>query len=117
MSTQPEALRLADALGNLEATGHCSDSVSLTDRSEAIADAAAAELRRLSIENDALGLHLSERMKDLARVEDQRDALLEALKLAADFLEHSTEFRIGHPGFEGAQAKARAAIKSVEEGK
>jgi hypothetical protein len=47
----------------------------------------------------------------------QRDALLEALKLAADFLEHSTEFRIGHPGFEGAQAKARAAIKSVEEGK
>jgi hypothetical protein len=48
---------------------------------------------------------------------DDGDALLEALKLAADFLEHSTEFRIGHPGFEGAQAKARAAIKSVEEGK
>ena len=39
-----------------------------------------AELRRLSIENDALGLHLSERMKDLARVEAQRDLLLEALK-------------------------------------
>ena len=41
---------------------------------------AAAELRRLSIENEAFGLHLSERMKDLARVEAQRDALLEALK-------------------------------------
>ena len=56
-------------------------------------------------------------LRRLANVEAQRDALLEALKLAADFLEHSTEFRIGHPGFEGAQAKARAAIKSVEEGK
>ena len=43
--------------------------------------------------------------------------LLEAFKLAADFLEHSTEFRLGHPGFEQAQAKARAAIKAVEEEK
>jgi hypothetical protein len=46
------------------------------------ADEIAAELRlrRLAAENDALGLHLSERMKDLARIEAQRDALLEALK-------------------------------------
>ena len=40
----------------------------------------AAELRRLHAENEAFGLHLSERMKDLAEVEAQRDALLEALK-------------------------------------
>ena len=52
---------------------------------------------------------------ELRRLHAQRDALLEALELAADFLEHATEFRIGRPGFEQAQAKARAAIKAVEE--
>ena len=51
---------------------------------------------------------------ELRRLHAQRDALLEALELAADFLEHATEFRIGRPGFEQAQAKARAAIKAVE---
>jgi hypothetical protein len=91
MSTQPEALRLADALGNLEATGHCSDSVSLTDRSEAIADAAAAELRRLHA--------------DVERLTRERDALLEALKRAEPLL-------IGP-----ILLQARAAIKAVEEGK
>ena len=54
---------------------------------------------------------------ELRRLHAQRDALLEALELAADFLEHATEFRIGRPGFEQAQAKARAAIKAVEEQK
>lgn len=91
MSDQPEALRLADALGNLEATGHCSDSVSLTDRSEAIADAAAAELRRLHA--------------DVERLTRERDALLEALKRAEPLL-------IGP-----ILLQARAAIKAVEEGK
>jgi hypothetical protein len=44
---EPEALRLADALNNLEATGACSDSVALTDWSWQQAELAAAELRRL----------------------------------------------------------------------
>ena len=65
--TQPKALFLADVIeSDLKSAAHH--------------DEAAAELRRLSIENDALGLHLSERMKDLAKVEAHRDALLEALK-------------------------------------
>ena len=75
------------------------------------------EALRLAEQLEAIGLHgpVAAELRRLAAVEAQRDALLEALKLAADFLEHSTEFRIGHPGFEGAQAKARAAIKAVEE--
>lgn len=106
-----------------------------------LARQAAAELRRLHAENFALaagqcmnvvgdegGTPMCFKAQQLqaARERDnvsfkqllaQRDALLEALHLAADFLEHSTEFRIGRPGFEQAQAKARAAIKAVEEGK
>jgi hypothetical protein len=89
-----------------------------------LAREAAAELRRLHAENEALRqivhdfppveAELREVSDRAHRLEAQRDALLEALKLAADFLEHSTEFRIGHPGFEQAHAKARAAIKAVE---
>jgi hypothetical protein len=40
--------------------------------------------------------------------------LLEALKRAEEFLAHSTEYRIGHPGFEQANAQARAAIVKAE---
>ena len=111
MTEKNEALRLADALGNLEATGHCSDSVSLTDRSEAIADAAAAELRRLSA------------------VEAQRDALLGALKKAEEngcANAYATEGDVcGERGCCGVVSyaphaddcwvtTARAAIKAVE---
>lgn len=63
--TQPTALRLAaelEACPTINYTTH------------------AAELRRLSIDNDALGVHLSERMKDLLKVEAQRDELLAALE-------------------------------------
>ena len=47
MSEQPEALRLAGALENLEATGWGGDCFALTESSEKQAEAAAAELRRL----------------------------------------------------------------------
>jgi hypothetical protein len=71
----------------------------------AIDPQAAAELRRLSAENAALGVHLSERMKDLFKVEAQRIALLEALKEIYDWTTHkNTAWAI----------KARAAIKQVE---
>jgi hypothetical protein len=102
--TQPEALRLAAALDAYwgAENGH--------DRERQ----AAAELRRLHEAHDWQYRMAGERLRRIEKLEAQRDALLEALELAADFLEHSTEFRIGHPGFEGAQAKARAAIKAVE---
>ena len=92
MKEQPEALRLA---GRLDLWGDQGDLLE-----------AAAELRRLHIENEALGLHLSERMNDLSRVEAQRDALLEALKkIAAD-----------HAYFSGdTLSYARAAIAKAEE--
>lgn len=51
---QPDALRLADALENLEATGLGGDCFMLTDWSEKQATLAAAELRRLHAENQAL---------------------------------------------------------------
>ena len=130
MKEQPEALRLAN---DLEIDYH----------GDVVAHQAAAELRRLSAENEALWKEREEPHQKIqmyllecnrlenerdearrtvreaheagTRLTAQRDALLEALKLAADFLEHSTEFRLDHPGFEGAQAKARAAIKAVEE--
>lgn len=51
---QPEALRLADALENLEATATCSDNACLTHWSEEQANLAAAELRRLHAEIERL---------------------------------------------------------------
>ena len=68
---------------------------------------AAAELRRLHAENEAYGVHLSERMKDLAKVAAQRDALLEALK---ELTGHANERFTG-----GVWDRARAAIKAAEE--
>ena len=89
-----EALRLAD---RLDLWGDQNDLLE-----------AAAELRRLHIENEALGLHLSERMNDLSRVEAQRDALLEALKMMRDKYGEYACSVCDH---------ADAAIKVVEEGK
>lgn len=57
MADKPEALRLADALENLEATGWGGDCFALTKHSEQQAQLAADELRRLAgveAERDAL---------------------------------------------------------------
>lgn len=75
MNTQSTALRLADRIEGRWALH--------PEMQEA-----AAELRRQHDENEAFGIHLSERMKDLAKVEAQRDALLEALKSTGLFLHH-----------------------------
>ena len=104
MKEQPEALRLAAALDAYwgAENGH--------DRERQ----AAAELRRLSIENEAFGLHLSERMKDLARVEAQRDALLEALRT---LLSYATTLEMRFTDADGehrAMQQARAAIAKAE---
>lgn len=109
MKERPEALRLADALDlDPMPMGWCCE--------------AAAELRRLHAEVERLSwdsVHTchAECQRPVCRLTRERDALLEALKRAADFLHHATEFRFGHPGFEQTHAKARAAIKTVEEGK
>ena len=79
MTTQPEALRLADLIRSR----HGND----------INDEAAAELRRLSA------------------VEAQRDALLEALKLARPYI--SVRTMAGYH----AEVKADAAIRAVEKTK
>lgn len=55
MATQPEAIRLADAIENsLQVGGSSSDAMGLTDWSQKQCDLAAAELRRLSAVNAEL---------------------------------------------------------------
>lgn len=78
MNTQPESLRLADQLENLEATG-CGDSFSLTPYSEKQANLAAAELRRLYEENTALR-KCATKYLDYLGIPDQENALDSDLK-------------------------------------
>ena len=114
MSTQPEALRLADALDAVPETGADPDLI----------QESAAELRRLHAENTSLSAALAsscdEQRHELwesggvagcerARVaERQRDALLEALK----------KMRIKYGEYACRVCdQADAAIKAVEETK
>ena len=103
MTTQPEALRLADELENLEATGWGGDCFALTEHSQQQAGEAATELRRLSA------------------VEAQRDALLEALKSTGLFLHHCwCDVQMNDYSFEKLNRQMEivdAAIKAVEETK
>ena len=105
MSEKNEALRQADWL-DVAACGGSNWNAKM--------NAAAAKLRRLQADNEAFGIHLSERMVDLAKVEAQRDALLEACKAydqwADKTLCYDRELR-------PIRAQIRAAIKAVEEGK
>ena len=93
MTTQPEALRLADDLAKYLGGN--------------TATQAADELRRLAAENEAFGIHLSERMKDLFKIEAQRDALLEALR---PFAAINASIGFTYKDVD----RARAAIKAVE---
>ena len=92
--TQPEALRLADWLDELAAVTDMGRMPHPTDYRRK----AAAELRRLSA------------------VEAQRDALLEALSEMLEQFNYNTITGIVHDE-SAAIAKARAAIKAVEETK
>ena len=111
MSTQPEALRLADELeDDLADYG----GQSLPRISQDIADNAAAELRRLHAENEVMrnvanrGGHIAVAMSRIADLESQRDALLEALK----------KMRIKYGEYACRVCdQADAAIKAVEETK
>jgi hypothetical protein len=99
--TQPTALFLADIL---------EDACKPAD----IAEKCAAELRRLHAENAAASTHLSELMKDLVKIETQRDALLEALQTLF-FYANTLEMRTSADGEHRAMQQARAAIKKAED--
>ena len=118
MTEKTEALRLADAL----------DYGVYDAQMARVMDKAAAELRRLhshevanevwqvktqwvqdTAKPEELGMHRADVMRQrLERITAQRDALLEALKLARSI--------IGHPDDAHTQM-IDAAIKAVEEGK
>jgi hypothetical protein len=108
MTTQPEALRLAE-LFELE-----SDPESQYRK-------AAAELRRLHAENEYIRSALKGWIKEnspggwIGDLRAQRDALLEALKEAAEALEIAADN--GGVNFYQYAKEARAAIKAVEETK
>ena len=102
MTEKPEALRLADAL--TAATGQTDAEDDVIHVARWFVEDAAAELRRLSIENERIG-PLAERVLELKA---QRDALLEALK---DLMQQYKD----QPECFMDWSKARAAIKAVEE--
>ena len=134
MTTQPEALRLADAL--VAATGQTDAEDDVIHVARWFVEDAAAELRRLrqhelanevwqvktqwvqdTAKPEELGMHRADVMRQrLVRAETQRDALLEALQALYD--EQNGPPLIRHQAaWEAAMEKARAAIKAVEEGK
>ena len=112
MSTQPEALRLADALDAWDA---------ILIMPDGWRQRTSAELRRQHEENAELReanetfgrrqVWWNDRMFAL---EQQRDALLEALKEAEFVMD---DCPMVSQQLVAAIAKARAAIKAVEEGK
>jgi len=103
--TQPEALRLADALAAWEytRTGLCGQ--------------AATELRRLHAENAMLHQRHHDDNVEYMRVLAQRAALLEALKeIAADYADRfDLDCPSTNPGIKSTIKQARAAIKAAEE--
>ena len=106
MSTQPEALRLAEVSPYLEGG----------ERGQWIIDAA-AELRRLQALLEAeQALHQRVTYPELQRLRAQRDALLEACRAMLTFIErHAPRGLQPEPG--SPVAMARSAIKAVEEQK
>ena len=139
MTTQPEALRLADALSAAIKQVDADDDVIHVARW--FVEDADAELRRLSAENEALWKEREEPHQKIqmyllecnrlenerdearrtvreaheagTRLTAQRDALLEACRAMLAFIErHAPRGLQPEPG--SPVAKARAAIKAVE---
>lgn len=102
MTTQPEALRLAD---------YCDGLADEIDHSHFTDDlrSSAAELRRLHEAHDWQYKMAGERLRRIEKLEAQRDALLTVLK---ELTGHINERFSG-----GVWDRARAAIKAVEEEK
>ena len=109
MSTQPEALRLADI-------------VERNSMFNETAQEAAAELRRLHAEVERLSwdsIHTchSECQRPLCKLTRERDALLEALRTLLSYATTLEMRLLDADGEHRAMRIARAAIKAVEEGK
>jgi hypothetical protein len=121
MSTQPEALRLADVICDYSRYGNESEQVAKLRRMKANAEAA-AELRRLHAECNDLAHQLKESNERNGRLIAQRDALLEALKRMASIIDKMGDMPDGfiHPSpwqtlkCDEALTQARAAIRAVE---
>ena len=103
---KPEALRLADEL----------DGIPLADMTEALADDAAAELRRLHAEHTEDQTVIAVWRGRTLRAEQQRDELLEALKAIAAMTDEDTgTFRKRGGTYRGLVGEiARAAIAKAE---
>ena len=97
MTTQPEALRLADLLEQIDG------------QHWQVQDSAAAELRRLHAECNDLAHQLNESNERNGRIIAQRDALLEALNAMLTHM-GMDEDEWNRPTFD----QARAAIAKVE---
>ena len=107
MSTQPEALELADALED-------------AGKPAFLAESAAAELRRLHAENRLLHERHHGDNIEYTRVLAQRDALLRALNMAVQWVEEYASQMRAYTTSEQANADLSviyAAIKMAEEGK
>ena len=123
--SKPEALRLADALSAAIKQVDADDDVIHVARW--FVEDAAAELRRLHAENEAMrnvanrGGHIAVAMSRIADLESQRDALLEALKSTGLFLHHCwCDVQMNDHSFEKLNRQMEivdAAIKAVEETK
>lgn len=85
MTTQPEALRLADELEFAASQIDAEDDVIHVARW--FVEDAAAELRRLHEAHDWQHRMAGERLRRVEKLEAQRDALMEALKDAAEAFE------------------------------
>ena len=111
MSAQPEALRLAD---RLDLWGDQGDLLEAAAELRRLHQSAEDQIGRATAAEAALQMTKTTHALKIAAVEAQRDALLEACRAMLTFIErHAPRGLQPEPG--SPVAKARAAIKAVEE--
>ena len=113
MTTQPEALRLAD---RLDLWGDQGDLLEAAAELRRLHQFAEDQIGRATAAEAALQMTKATHALKIAAVEAQREVLLAALQALYD--EQQGPPLIRHQAaWEAAMQKARAAIKAVEEGK
>ena len=112
--TQPETLRLADRLMTLFPSRE--DGERAADELRRLYQFAEDQIGRATAAEAALQMTRATHALQIAAVEAQRDALLEALRTLL-FYAFTLEMRLDADGEHRAMQQARAAIKAVEEGK
>ena len=111
MSTQPEALRLAD---RLDLWGDQGDLLEAAAELRRLHQFAEDQIGRATAAEAALQMTKTTHALKIAAVEAQRDALLEALQALYDEQEGPPLIR-RHRQWQAAMDKARAAIAKAEE--